>query len=108
MEISNELKERLKDLGLAISSALSDSGQIAEAIAAIKESGYDVFLVLEATIGLGRRDAETSAVLSEGTVKSAGGEIHLDMTASDKQFLRALKIKIDEVTPTEWPDSQEK
>ena len=42
----------MKELGEAINNSLSDSDQIAEVISRIKAGGYDVFLVLEATIGL--------------------------------------------------------
>lgn len=98
MELSDELKEKLKNLGLAISSALSDSSQIAETVALIKESGYDLFLVLEATIGLSRNREESTAItLPEPVVQTESGEFKLNITASDKQFLRALRIKLDEV-----------
>src|SRR5258708_36803794 len=56
------LEERLKilmqELGNAINETLSDSDRIAEAIGEIKRAGYDVFLVLEATIGFNKRDGE--------------------------------------------------
>jgi hypothetical protein len=56
------LEERLKilmqELGNAINETLSDSDRIAEAIGEIKRAGYDVFLVLEATIGFNKRDEE--------------------------------------------------
>ena len=42
--------------GNAINDSLSESDRIAEAIGEIKRAGYDVFLVLEATIGFNRRD----------------------------------------------------
>src|SRR5438093_10914177 len=56
------LEERLKllmqELGNAINETLSDSDRIAEAIGEIKRAGYDVFLVLEATIGFNKRDGQ--------------------------------------------------
>ena len=42
----------MQELGEAINSSLSESDEIAEVISRIKAGGYDVFLVLEATIGL--------------------------------------------------------
>ena len=41
----------MKELGEAINESLADSEQIAEVVSKIKDSGYDIFLVLEATIG---------------------------------------------------------
>ena len=50
------LKRLMQELGNAINDSLSESDRIAEAIGDIKKAGYDVFLVLEATIGFNRRD----------------------------------------------------
>ena len=47
----------MKELGDAINESLSDSDRIAAAIGEIKRAGYDVFLVLEATIGFNKREA---------------------------------------------------
>jgi hypothetical protein len=102
MELSDELKERLKALGLAISSALADSSQITDAVGAIKESGYDVFLVLEATIGLSRnREGAITLSQPESIARTESGEFKLNITASDKQFLQALRIKVDEISSPE-------
>src|ERR1035438_8440 len=46
----------MQELGNAINESLSDSDRIASAIGEIKRAGYDVFLVLEATIGFNKRD----------------------------------------------------
>ena len=51
------MKDRIKQLGDAINETLSSSDRIAEAIAAIKSEGYDVFLVLEATVGFNKQEA---------------------------------------------------
>ncbi|MCU1326860.1 MAG: hypothetical protein JWN34_2230, partial [Bryobacterales bacterium] len=56
----------MQDLGNAINESLSDSESIAEAIGEIKRAGYDVFLVLEATIGFNKRDeSEVDAEIEE-------------------------------------------
>ncbi len=106
MELNDELKEKLKDLGLAISSALSESNHIAETISAIKEQGYDLFLVLEATIGLSRNREEVAALtLTDSTPQTERGEFQLDITASDKEFLQALRIKVEETDSKEISES---
>jgi hypothetical protein len=100
------LEERLKilmqELGNAINDSLSDSDRIAEAIGEIKQAGYDVFLVLEATIGFNKReDGEDSEDAPESearpevkrTFESTG---KIKFTSQDQRFLRALKIAIDE------------
>src|SRR5215813_11239250 len=54
--LDDRLKELMQELGNAINESLSDSDRIAEAIGEIKRAGYDVFLVLEATIGFNKRE----------------------------------------------------
>src|SRR5215813_2712715 len=97
------LEERLKilmqELGNAINETLSDSDRIAEAIGEIKRAGYDVFLVLEATIGFNKRDEENAEAADEAEIETsrtfeATGKIKL--TTQDHKFLRALKIAVDE------------
>jgi len=109
VETRNELDDRLRDLmqelGNAINESLSDSDRIAAAIGEIKRAGYDVFLVLEATIGFNKRSEsdENENDESEETVELEAqpetkrrrvGKISL--TSQDQKFLRALKIAIDD------------
>ena len=99
------LKHLMQELGNAINDSLSESDRIAEAIGEIKRAGYDVFLVLEATIGFNRRDEEEegdeeNTTEQESTTEEpkrtfeATGKIKF--TTQDHRFLRALKIAVDE------------
>ncbi len=102
------LKHLMQELGNAINDSLSESDRIAEAIGEIKRAGYDVFLVLEATIGFNRRDEnaedeeEDQTEVSEDTKETkepkrtfeATGKIKF--TSQDHRFLRALKIAVDD------------
>ncbi len=58
--MDQQLKQRMKVLGEAINQSLSDSQSIADAVGRIKEGGYDIFLVLEATIGVNQQDGKVS------------------------------------------------
>jgi pentose-5-phosphate-3-epimerase len=53
--VDPQLKQLMKELGDAINESLSDSEQISEVVSRIKEGGYDIFLVLEATIGVSKQ-----------------------------------------------------
>ena len=70
----------------------------------IKKAGYDVFLVLEATIGFNRRDegedeAEAEpAELAEEQPKRFEATGKIKFTTQDHRFLRALKIAVDDET----------
>ncbi len=101
--MDERLRELMEELGNAINESLSDSERIASAIGEIKRAGYDVFLVLEATIGFNKRaseeelDAEESGVEEEEhgqTPPSSPGRIR--WTSQDEKFLRALKIAIED------------
>ncbi len=89
----------MQDLGNAINESLSDSERIAEAIGEIKRAGYDVFLVLEATIGFNKREEGEEADAEEGSVEAPSQEIatgKVRFTSQDQRFLKALKIAVDE------------
>jgi hypothetical protein len=97
--LDDRLKELMQELGNAINESLSDSDRIAGAIGEIKRAGYDVFLVLEATIGFNKRededDSDGDAVEQEvEPVRESTGKIRL--TSQDQKFLRALKISVEE------------
>lgn len=88
-----KLKALMKELGEAINDSLSESEQISAVIARIKAGGYDVFLVLEATIGFNKADEPAS----KGPVavgKKAEPEFRVN--SQDVKFLKSLKITLDD------------
>ncbi len=98
--MDDRLKELMQELGNAINESLSDSERIAASIGEIKQAGYDVFLVLEATIGFNKRDENTD---EEDDSMEADSEVQefqtgnkIKWTSQDHKFLRALKIAVDE------------
>ncbi len=98
--LDDRLKELMQELGNAINESLSDSDRIAGAIGEIKRAGYDVFLVLEATIGFNKREGDGDS--EHDTEESDAEHVHLEstgkisLTTQDQKFLRALKISIEE------------
>jgi len=96
--VEEPLKNLMQELGNAINDSLSDSDRIAEAIGEIKRAGYDVFLVLEATIGFNKRDEDDEGAeeieAPESTEFETQGKIKF--TTQDHRFLRALKIAVDD------------
>ena len=95
LDLDDHLKQLMQELGNAINESLSDSDRIAAAIGEIKRAGYDVFLVLEATIGFNKRRDSIGEKSSEAPrmVETAG---KIRWTSQDQKFLRALKISVDE------------
>jgi len=96
--VDERLKSLMQDLGNAINESLSDSERIAEAIGEIKRAGYDVFLVLEATIGFNKRDdseeSGSEEMSEESTEIATTGKVRF--TTQDQRFLKALRITVDE------------
>ena len=96
--MDDQLKELMQELGNAINESLSDSERIAAAIGEIKRAGYDVFLVLEATIGFNKRSETAEEEEPAETAGKARFEIpgKIRWTSQDQKFLRALKISVEE------------
>ena len=93
--VNPRLKQLMKELGEAINESLSESEQIAEVISRIKAGGYDVFLVLEATIGFNKREEEKSGG-KPTLVNSRKSDPEFKMSPQDMKFLKSLRISTDD------------
>lgn len=87
--VDKRLKSMMRELGDAINSSLSESEQIADVIARIKAGGYDVFVVLEATIGFNQHD-------SDATDEPQPASAEVKMTPQDLRFLKSLRIRVED------------
>lgn len=86
--MDDRVKELMKELGEAISEAVSDSGRVESIMRAIQDSGYEARLMLEATIAIANNGQVTQETL-------LGDQQELDpdtFTAEDRRFLKLLKI----------------
>lgn len=102
--MTSRLRELIQQLGEAIHESVIESEQIAGVVQDIRKHGFDVLLMLEATIGL--NEVSASSEPAEGEVE-AGGEPGA-FTRQDKDFLRSLRISIEgggaeEDEPNEGP-----
>ncbi|HEY2931900.1 MAG TPA: hypothetical protein VGK99_09140 [Acidobacteriota bacterium] len=84
-----ELKELRKKLESAINESLTESSKINVTIQDIREAGYEVFLIIEATIGFNRTDSQSEPATR---VKSNTKTVRLQLTSQDAKFLKSLKI----------------
>jgi hypothetical protein len=89
------MNKRMKELGDAINETLANSDLIADVIARIKAEGYDVFLVLEATVGFNKKDGEGEDVETDEAAESMTPP-ELKVTAQDVRFLKSLRIAMDD------------
>jgi hypothetical protein len=80
----------MRQLGEAINDSISSSAQVADVIARVKSSGYDVFVVLEATVGFNQNDERAPAA-----ARTRPGEPELRFSLQDARFLKSLRITIE-------------
>lgn len=85
------LRELIEQLGEAIHESVIESEQIAGVVQDIREHGFDVLLMLEATIGLneiGEEEADEASNDAESDEDSS-------FTQNDISFLRSLRISVE-------------
>jgi hypothetical protein len=85
LDINDEAKQIVHELGTAINSAVEKSSQVAEAIARLREAGYEMELTLRLEIALREQDE----------AESDGEDAALELTDEDRRTLRRMKIRID-------------
>jgi hypothetical protein len=92
--VDQQLKQLMKELGEAINESLADSEPIADVVSRIKEGGYDIFLVLEATIGVSKPGEKSSDKTSLVTTLTSNPDFKI--SDQDLKFLKSLRIKIED------------
>jgi hypothetical protein len=93
VKLDSKTKKRLAELCTAINEAISGSESVLELTERLKEDGYQIFLFLEATACLMRREEPRSKNL----VKAAAGRkraARLRLSPEDLKFLKSLQIKV--------------
>jgi hypothetical protein len=91
--VTSRLRELIQQLGEAIHESVVESDQIANVVQDIRKHGFDVLLMLEATIGLNEVSATKDAEASE-----AGGEesdAEGPFSQNDLHFLKSLRISVE-------------
>lgn len=57
MELNDHLREMLKELGQAINESISGSDRVHASIQKIREEGYNLYMVLDAKVGVNRQES---------------------------------------------------
>ena len=91
MELNDEAKRAVSELGDAINSAIERSPRVNDAINYLREIGYEPNLTLKLEIGLNE--------ILGGSRMAAHEEfepgVELELTDEDLRTLRRMKIKLD-------------
>jgi hypothetical protein len=85
LEIDDEAREIVQELGSAINAAVERSADVAAAIERLREAGYELELTLRLEIGLRERGADGDA------------PARLELTDEDRRTLRGMKIRLDDL-----------
>ncbi|MEP6920585.1 MAG: hypothetical protein ABI967_05620 [bacterium] len=86
MEIDDNAKEIVREIGTAINESVENSTKVAEAIDRLREAGYEMELTLRLEIGLRPNTGEDGDSREESSLR---------LTDEDVQILQRMKIKID-------------
>ncbi len=86
MEIDDDAKEIVREIGTAINESVENSTKVAEAIERLREAGYEMELTLRLEIGLRPHAGEEEGDSDDAT---------LELTEEDLQVLQKMKIRID-------------
>jgi hypothetical protein len=87
--LNQKVKQLIQKLGEAIHETVSGSEDIAIVVKDIRDQGFDVLLMLEATIGL--NEVETAPEQDEESGEETG-----PFSSSDLTFLKSLRISVNE------------
>jgi hypothetical protein len=94
--VDDKIKQLLRDLGTAINESISGSDDVNRQIQKIRDEGYNLYVVLDATIGLNRQDEDESAAAEEPEVAEVtlrdDKDVQFRINVNDLGLLRALGI----------------
>jgi len=86
VELKDDARKLTEELGAAINRAIERSFEVADAIERLREAGYEVELQLRLEIGLRPHHGDRE-----------DGEIELELTDEDRQTLRKMRIRTDDL-----------
>jgi uncharacterized protein (UPF0335 family) len=91
--LNQKLRGLIQQLGEAIHESVSESEQISEVVQDIRKQGFDVLLMLEATIGLNEVEQAPESVNEVPLSGDSQGKEPFN--AHDLHFLRSLRISLE-------------
>jgi hypothetical protein len=94
--LDDKIKQLLQQLGTAINDSISSSDDVNEHIQRIRDEGYNLYVVLDATIGLNRLgddiDETPAPDPAAGMLVKSDREVQFRIDVNDLALLRALGI----------------
>jgi hypothetical protein len=94
-EGEDKLRRLVQNLEKSIEQAIASSPQVEECLGRIREEGYELSLVLQATLAFAPRGELNQEQVEE--VAGIGSTLaSFRMSSLDRKFLRSLKIAVDD------------
>jgi len=97
--VDDRIKQLLRDLGTAINESISGSDDVNKQIQRIRDEGYNLYVVLDATIGLNKQDEEgeqhqdkPQAQPTAELVVTNDKDVQFRININDLSLLRGLGI----------------
>ena len=95
--MDDRIKQLLRELGTAINESISGSDDVNRQIQRIRDEGYNLYVVLDATIGLNKDDGSGEAATppepaSETAIIVRDKDIQFRININDLALLRSLGI----------------
>ena len=97
--MDDKIKQLLRDLGTAINESISGSDDVNRHMQKIRDEGYDLYVVLDATIGLNKQDGDgdeepqpepTAALVARSASGKDSAQFRINV--NDLSLLRSLGI----------------
>lgn len=90
--MDDKIKQLLQELGTAINESISGSEDVNRHIQKIRDEGYDLYVVLDATIGLNKQDADETEEDAVVVPAQPPKEVQFRINVNDLSMLRSLGI----------------
>lgn len=95
--MDDKIKQLLRHLGTAINESISSSDDVNRHIQLIRDEGYDLYVVLDATIGLNKQGEDGEpvpavAAASAPPIAVNDKDVQFRINVNDLSLLRALGI----------------
>jgi hypothetical protein len=90
--LNQKVKNLIQKLGEAIHESVAESEHIAGVVKNIREQGFDVLLMLEATIGLNEVEMDEAESATDSPADAESGPF----TSNDLSFLKSLRISVSD------------
>jgi len=96
MELSDHLREMLKELGQAINESISGSDRVHDSLQKIRDEGYNLYMVLDAKVGVNRRERSSRNSEREGSRSPRSSRRSLALGRRDDEGERDEPVSSEE------------